>query len=115
MSRLVVNPNTPQALEIQLKPGTNLLGRGFATDFKLDDPSVSSTHCQIVIGTGTAMIKDLGSTNGTFLNQAKIQEATLQNGQAVRFGGVEMIFYSDDRAAGVVVAQAAATLPVARL
>jgi FHA domain len=115
MSRLVVNPNTPQALEIQLKPGANLLGRGFATDFKLDDPSVSSAHCEIVIGPGTATIKDLGSTNGTFLNQAKIQEGTLQNGQAIRLGGVEMVFYSDDRTAGVVAAQAAAPLPVARL
>src|SRR5436190_5812526 len=115
MSRLVVNPNTPQAREIQLKPGTNLLGRGFATDFQLEDPSISSTHCQIVIASGAAMIKDLGSTNGTFLNQAKIQESTLQHGQAIRLGGVDMVFYSDDRDPGVVIAQAAAPLPVARL
>jgi FHA domain len=115
MSRLVVNPDTPQAREIQLKPGANLLGRGFATDFKIEDPSVSSTHCQIEIGDSGATIRDLGSTNGTFLNQAKIQEAALQTGCAIRLGGVEMVFYGDDREPGALVAQVAAPLPVARM
>src|SRR5262245_65244455 len=115
MSRLVIHPNTPQAREIQLKPGMNLLGRGFATDFKIEDPSVSSAHCQIVVGSGGATIKDLGSTNGTFLNRAQIQEAPLRTGCAIRLGGVEMVFYGDDREPGALVAQVAEPLPVARL
>lgn len=38
--RLVVNPNTPQTWEIQLKPGLNSLGRGDANDFTIADPRV---------------------------------------------------------------------------
>jgi hypothetical protein len=41
-----------------------------------------------------ATIQDLGSTNGTFINGARIQNAKLENGQTIRLGGAEMIFYS---------------------
>src|SRR5262249_19894487 len=74
----------------------NSLGRGLVNDFKLTDPSVSTTHCQIVIGPSGASIKDLGSTNGTFLNRVPIQEAALQSGQTIHLGGLEMMFYADE-------------------
>jgi len=95
MPRLVVNPGSPAAWEIQLKPGDNFIGRGFSNDFKLTDPSVSGSHCQISVSDGTAVIRDLGSTNGTFVNRAPVQEAALKAGQTVHLGGVEMVFYAD--------------------
>jgi pSer/pThr/pTyr-binding forkhead associated (FHA) protein len=95
MPRLVINPGTPQAWEIQLKPGLNFLGRGASNDFKLEDPSVSGSHCQIVIDNGAAVIKDMGSTNGTYVNRAKVQESRLESGQPLRLGSLDMIFYTD--------------------
>src|SRR5947209_11169599 len=95
MARLLVNPGLPSAWEIQLKPGTNLLGRGFANDFKITDPSVSGSHCQIVVEGGQIVIKDLGSTNGTYVNRAPVKEAVLSDKQTVHLGGVEMAFLSD--------------------
>lgn len=95
MNRLVVNPGTPQAWEIPLKPGINFLGRGVSNDFKFEDPSVSGSHCEIIIENGMVTLKDMGSTNGTFVNQSRIQQAQLQNGQAVRLGSVEMVFYAE--------------------
>ncbi|HEX4262778.1 MAG TPA: FHA domain-containing protein [Verrucomicrobiae bacterium] len=95
MARLVINPGTPQAWEIQLKPGLNFLGRGLSNDFKLEDPSISGSHCQISIDSGAAVIKDMGSTNGTFVNRSKIQESRLESGQPLRLGSVDMIFYTD--------------------
>jgi predicted component of type VI protein secretion system len=95
MPRLVVNPGSPTAWEIQLKPGVNFIGRGFANDVKIPDGSVSGSHCQITVGDSGAVIKDLGSTNGTFVNRAPVREAPLASGQNVRLGGVEMMFYSD--------------------
>lgn len=99
MHQLVVNPETPQAWQIQLKRGTNLLGRGPASDFKLDDPSVSSSHCQIIVENGTAVIKDLGSTNGTLVNRVRVSEALLQPGQMIELGAVKMLFQPDAHAA----------------
>ena len=95
MARLLINPNSPSAWEVQLRPGTNRLGRGFSNDFKIEDPSVSGSHCQIVLNDGRATIMDLGSTNGTFIDRAPVQEAALQAGQTIHMGGVEMVFHAD--------------------
>lgn len=95
MPRLVVNPGSPGAWEIELKPGDNFIGRGFSNDFKLNDPSVSGSHCQITIRENSVVIKDLHSTNGTYVERAPVQESNLKNGQVVHLGTVEMMFYSD--------------------
>jgi len=115
MARLVVNPGSPAAWDIPLKPGVNSLGRGLVNDFKLTDPSVSTAHCQIVIGPTGALIKDLGSTNGTFLNRVPIQEAALQPGQTIHLGGLEMVFYADEpETAPTASASAPTTTPAVR-
>jgi len=95
MPRLVINPGTPQAWEIQLKPGLNFLGRGASNDFKLEDPSISGSHCQINVDNSATVIKDMGSTNGTYVNRAKVTESRLESGQPLRLGSVDMIFYTD--------------------
>jgi len=95
MPRLVIQPGTPQAWEIQLKPGLNFLGRGASNDFKFEDASISGSHCQILVEDGGATVKDMGSTNGTFVNSAKIMESRLASGQPLRLGSVDMIFYTD--------------------
>jgi hypothetical protein len=48
-----------------------------------------------VISDGYAKIKDLGSTNGTFLGSVQIDEVPLTSGQLFRLGGVEMAFFCD--------------------
>lgn len=95
MARLVVQPGSPAAWEFELKAGTNSFGRGPANDVTLDDPSVSGSHCQIVMDNGKAMIFDLGSTNGTYVNGARVRQAALQAGQTIHLGGLEMMFHPD--------------------
>jgi hypothetical protein len=112
MARLVVNPGSPVAWEIPLKPGVNTLGRGALNDFKLTDPSISGSHCQIVVGPDGASIKDLGSTNGTFLNRAPIQEATLESGQTVHLGGLEMMFVGDETEGAMAAPPVPAAPPI---
>ena len=110
MARLVVQPGSPAAWEIQLKAGINSLGRGPANDVTLDDPSVSGSHCQIVVDKGNAIIRDLGSTNGTFVNRTRVLEAALQPGQTIHLGGLEMMFHPD-APASTGVAQAVPIAP----
>ena len=92
MARLVVKPGSPDAWAIQLKPGINLIGRGFSNDFNIPDGSVSGSHCQITLGADGATIKDLGSTNGTFVNRIPVKESVLQPGQTIHLGQVELLF-----------------------
>ena len=95
MPLLVVQPGSPAAREIKLKAGANSLGRGPANDFPFEEPSVSGAHCQIIVENGKAVIRDLGSTNGTFVNRAPVKEAVLQAGQTIHLGGLELMFYAD--------------------
>src|SRR6266478_2282961 len=93
--RLVINPGSPQAREVELKQGTNRFGRNPANDFTIDDPSVSSFHAEIDAGHDSAVIRDLGSTNGTSVHGVKVQEVSLQPGETFQLGAVEMILQSD--------------------
>jgi FHA domain len=102
MPRLLINPGTPSTWEIQLRPGSNSLGRGAANDFQINHPSVSGSHCQILLENGTAIIRDLGSTNGTFVNRAPVKEAALQIGQTIHLGGVEIAYQGDGPAPATV-------------
>ncbi|HXC97837.1 MAG TPA: FHA domain-containing protein [Verrucomicrobiae bacterium] len=98
MAKLVVNSGPARGREFELKPGINSLGRAFNCDFRLDDPSVSGAHAQIVVDAFSVTVKDLHSTNGTFINRSQIREGFLQPGQVVSLGGVEMIYVADTAA-----------------
>jgi hypothetical protein len=97
MPRLIISLGTNPAWQIELKPGTNSIGRGSANDFVIPDPSVSSTHCQIIVSDEGVVLRDLHSTNGTYVNRAPIQEAVLQAGQIIHLGGVQMSYVADSQ------------------
>ena len=107
MPKLVIKSGAGGAREFELKPGMNYVGRGFANDLKIEDPSVSSNHAQIILDGETAFIKDLGSTNGTFINGASVKEAALRAGETLRLGGVNLDFYTETAVAAVVPASSA--------
>ncbi|HEX5221652.1 MAG TPA: FHA domain-containing protein [Verrucomicrobiae bacterium] len=108
MNRLLVNAGTPQAWEIQLKPGVNRIGRGEDNDFVINHGSVSTHHCEITLSDNGVLLKDLGSTNGTFINRAPTQEVWLQPGHRVQFGAVDLLFESDTVSAAAPASPASA-------
>ncbi len=91
MARLLIKSDGGKLQPINLKMGMNRLGRHPDNDFQIDDLSVSSRHCEISLLDGTVKIRDCDSTNGTFLNGKQIREASLQSGQTLRFGRIEML------------------------
>jgi hypothetical protein len=113
MARLIVNPGSPVAWEIQLKPGINTIGRGADKDFKIADPSVSGTHCQILVNAGTVTIRDLGSTNGTYVNRSRVLEAVLHHGETIHLGGVELLFSAEASTAAPVSPSPVRAVPLA--
>ncbi|HXP62402.1 MAG TPA: FHA domain-containing protein [Dongiaceae bacterium] len=98
MPRLLVNPGSAEAWEIELKPGANSLGRGQENDFPIEHASVSHSHCQIIVMGRKALIRDAGSINGTFVDGRQVEEAQLEPGQLFQLGSVEMRYESDEAA-----------------
>ena len=98
MPKLVVHSGSPQAREYELKAGANSVGRDDDNDFTIDDPSVSSFHAQIIMDGSSVSIKDLGSTNGTFIPHSQVKEGVIQPGQFVRLGNVFLVFKADSPA-----------------
>ncbi len=70
------------------------IGRSEESEIVLADPSVSRAHAVVEIKTGGAVVRDLGSTNGTFVNGRRIESARLGDGDELRFGNTKMRFES---------------------
>jgi hypothetical protein len=70
-----------------------VLGRGDAAEIRLNDPFASSRHARIVLQGGVVMLEDLGSTNGTYLNEELLAGvAPLHHGDRVRIGDSEFTY-----------------------
>jgi len=100
MPRLILKSGGGHVESIELRPGCNRLGRARGSDFPIEHPTVSSAHCEIICQDDTVMVRDCGSTNGTFINGHPIQESRLNPGETLHLGAVEMVL----EAAPVVVA-----------
>ena len=60
-------------------------GRGNEADVRIEDPGVSRTHCEILLGT-PAIARDLNSTNGTTIDGSRVTQAALVDGSVVLIG-----------------------------
>jgi hypothetical protein len=69
------------------------VGKTLDNNFVIDHPTISKRHAQIYWHqSGQYFLKDLGSTNGTFINGKRIMEGALRDGCEVRFGSVTFVF-----------------------
>ena len=84
-----------RSTRVELNPGLTSIGRAATNDVSIEDPSVSSAHCQIVFEGASFSIRDLGSTNGTFVDGALINEAAVHPGQRIRLGNIELRLEAD--------------------
>ncbi|WP_137722856.1 DUF3662 and FHA domain-containing protein [Prescottella subtropica] len=75
----------------QLREGNNIVGRGQDAQFRLPDTGVSRRHFDIRWDGQVAMLSDLGSTNGTTVNGAPVQDWQLADGDVVRAGHSEIL------------------------
>jgi pSer/pThr/pTyr-binding forkhead associated (FHA) protein len=62
----------------------------------LDDPMVSSAHCQILLKDGEVLLEDLGSTNGTRVDGVRVREAALRDGSEITVGASKLVVRKAD-------------------
>ena len=75
----------------RLKSGAiKTVGRAPRADFILDVALVSRLHCRLTAGDDQLEVVDLKSTNGTFVNDKRVDKAMLATGDKLRIGRVEL-------------------------
>ena len=73
-----------------------IIGRHSTNDIPLPDRTVSKRHAVIGRVRGQAVVKDLGSRNGTFVNGQKVEKAILSCGDRLKVGSVMLRFFQED-------------------
>ena len=85
----------------RILPGAiRTLGRAAGADFIVDAALVSRVHCRLAAGTGEIEATDLKSTNGTYVTGARVDRATLRDGDRLRVGAVELVVVKTGSGAG---------------
>ena len=80
------------AFTFRILPGNiKTIGRSSGAEFTVEAPLVSRLHCRVTAGATELHVHDLDSTNGTFVNGARVVDATLKEGDRLGVGRVEFV------------------------
>jgi pSer/pThr/pTyr-binding forkhead associated (FHA) protein len=71
------------------------IGRAPRADFVVDAGMVSRIHCRLSAGAAALEVQDLESTNGTFVNGARVDRAALKPGDRLGVGRVELVVFKN--------------------
>jgi pSer/pThr/pTyr-binding forkhead associated (FHA) protein len=78
-----------ESFTFRISPGAiKTIGRAPRADFRVDAALVSRVHCRLTAGAADLEVTDLDSTNGTFVNGARVDRALLKIGDRLAIGKV---------------------------
>jgi pSer/pThr/pTyr-binding forkhead associated (FHA) protein len=91
-----LNDGEPEKTFRILAGGIRTIGRATGADFIVDAPLVSRVHCRLTsLPNGELEVRDLNSTNGTFVNGERVENAVLESGDRLQVGRVELVALRD--------------------
>ena len=99
MARLVLLSEGLTGRTYELKVEKTTVGRVADNAFEIPEASVSSHHAEIALQGNDVVVRDLDSTNGTFINGERVTEVVLKLVQILRLGTIEMRLETGDAAA----------------
>src|SRR5437660_4297851 len=114
MASLRILNGSLEGQDIELNPDPMTVGRASSCNIKIGDAGVSSKHAKIWCEDGVFYLMDLGSTNGTFVNDRDVDREQLNDGDTITFGMTKAQFVADQpkpRAAPPVAAGRGAGAP----
>jgi pSer/pThr/pTyr-binding forkhead associated (FHA) protein len=115
MAKIIVNRESFQVEELELKQGTLSIGRSRDNELCLDDLTISHHHARIVTVFDSSYVEDLGSTNGIYVNGKKTKTHTLHNGDVLTLGHYQVLFRAETAASPQPDANATLMIDTAQL
>ncbi len=98
--RLVLKFNGQDVQEFVLDKGSITIGRTAKNDIVIDNLAVSSLHASVHNRAHGAVLEDMNSTNGCFVNDEKVHHHNLLNGDIISIGKHQIVFYADSESTG---------------
>src|SRR5437870_11384666 len=95
MALLRILNGSLESQEIELSPDPMTIGRASACNIRIADAGVSSKHAKIWCEDGQYFLMDLGSTNGTFVNDRDVDREKLNDGDVITFGMTKASFVGE--------------------
>ncbi|HZZ44051.1 MAG TPA: FHA domain-containing protein [Tepidisphaeraceae bacterium] len=92
---MVMFPATGQRRNFNVTREMTIIGRREDCDLRIPLGDISRKHCRMIREADSLRIEDLGSSNGTYVNGQRIQEAILQPGDTIRVGPVLFVLQVD--------------------
>jgi len=97
---LIVKENG-SSQQIVLRKSRIVVGREPGCELRIPLPSVSRQHCEFIIEDGSITLRDLGSSNGTYINKERVEEAELTPGVLIAVGPAVFALMIDGEPAGL--------------
>ncbi|MFW6108405.1 MAG: FHA domain-containing protein, partial [bacterium] len=88
-----------QVLSFPLRQGSTLIGRHPSCHVCIPAKGLSRRHCQVYVDGATVVLRDLGSSNGTFVNNRRVERTELQDGDVISLGGFTLRYDAEGSAA----------------
>ena len=93
VASLVVRTGQQAGQAFALTDRLTRLGRHPDSEIMLDDITVSRRHAEVERTAGGYVLRDAGSLNGTYVNQERVDEAELANGDELQVGKFRLVFF----------------------
>jgi transcriptional regulator with GAF, ATPase, and Fis domain len=100
---LVVLDGPSRGRRVPIREGVAKIGTAEGNDLRLDDKTVSRVHCELTVRADSVTLKDLGSTNGTFVDDVRVRDADVPPGAIVRVGGTSLRIEAGDAPAFIAL------------
>jgi hypothetical protein len=101
MVQLIFRSGPKSGSAIALEPGLNRIGRNPANDVQIEEPSISGFHCEMYVSPLGVAFRDVGSSNGSFIEGRRVEKESLSSGKTLRLGAID--FYVHVPVANVAI------------
>jgi hypothetical protein len=96
MAKLIMTLDGAVVREYPIEKETVSIGRKHGNDVQLNDLTVSGRHSLITMTGQNASVDDLGSTNGTLLNGARVAKSAVKHGDIIQVGNFQFTYFDND-------------------
>ena len=97
MAKLIMTLDGAILREYMIDKDTISIGRKHGNDIQLNDLTVSGRHSLVTVVGGNTYVDDLGSTNGTLLNGARVAKSLVKHGDIIQIGNYQFSYYENDQ------------------